>query len=98
MVHGQKIAGSAQRRTLKALLQHGSLMLDNPLGQPGLTTLAEQNLPTPPDVDALATAWAHELANILNLDLLEGNLSEEETALVEQLRTKYVSDEWTKRR
>ncbi|NIA07180.1 MAG: hypothetical protein GWP14_06030 [Actinobacteria bacterium] len=98
MVCGRKIAGSAQRRTLKALLQHGSLMLDNPLAQPGLTTLAEHRLSRPADADALAGAWANELANTLGLNLVQGNLSEAETALAEQLLAKYASDEWTKRR
>ena len=98
MVCGRKIAGSAQRRTLKALLQHGSLMLDNPLRQPGLTTLAEHRLSRPADTDTLARAWANELTKTLGLNLIEGNLTEAETALAEQLRTKYASDEWTKRR
>ena len=98
MVAGCKIAGSAQRRTLKALLQHGSLILDNPLGQPGLATLAEHKLSRPLDADTLARAWASELANTLELNLVEGNLSEGEAALAEQLRAKYASDEWTKRR
>ena len=98
MVSGRKISGSAQRHTLKALLQHGSLMLDNPLGQPGLTTLAEHKLSRPVDADTLARAWADELAKTLELNFVQGKLSEAETALAEQLRTKYASDEWTKRR
>ena len=97
LVAGRKIAGSAQRRTLKSLLQHGSLMLDNPLNQPGLTTLAEHNLSEPPDVHALATAWAGELAKTLDLNLSQGSLSDTEASLAETLRAKYASAEWTRR-
>ena len=98
LVAGRKIAGSAQRRTLKGVLQHGSLMLDNPLGQPGLATLAEHKLSGPADASFLATSWAGELAKTLGLNFAEGVLSETESSLAGQLRTKYVSDEWTKRR
>ena len=98
MVRGRKIAGSSQRRTLKALLQHGSLMLDNPLGQPGLATLAEHRLSRPADADTLARAWANELAKTLDLNFVEGKLTEAEKTLADQLRTKYTSDEWTRRR
>ena len=98
LVAGRKIAGSAQRRTLKGVLQHGSLMLDNPLGQPGLATLAEHELSGPADARFLATAWAGELAETLDLNLTEGMLSETESSLAEKLRAKYASAEWTKRR
>ena len=98
MVADKKIAGSAQRRTLKALLQHGSLMLDNPLGQPGPTTLAEHKPSEPPDAHLLAKAWAKELARTLGLNLAEGSLSETEVSLAETLQAKYASAEWTKRR
>ena len=98
MVCGRKIAGSAQRRTLNALLQHGSLMLDNPLAQPGLATLAEYSLSQPADPDTLARSWASVLAKTLDLNFVEGKLTEAEETLADQLRTKYASDEWTKRR
>lgn len=98
MIDGRKIAGSAQRRTLNALLQHGSFMLDNPLGQPGLTTLADYNLKLLPDPDSLAQTWAQHLAEALNLRLQQLPLTEQETSLVQDLRRKYASDEWTKRR
>lgn len=98
MVAGRKIAGSAQRRTLNALLQHGSLMLDNTLTQPGLTTLAEHPLSQPAQPGKIARAWSDELARTLDLSFAEGELTEQEEALAQQLRTKYVSDEWTRRR
>jgi len=98
MANGRKIAGSAQRRTLKSLLQHGSLMLDNPLDQPGLATIADFQLPNPPDADALARAWAQQLATDLQLELVVGELNETERELLDPLRAKYSSDQWTKRR
>ena len=98
MVNGKKIVGSAQRRTLKSLLQHGSLMLENPLGQPGVATVAEFHLANPPGADALAAAWAQQLALTLHLELTPGQLNETEIALLDPLKRKYASDHWTKRR
>ena len=98
MVNAKKIAGSAQRRTLKSLLQHGSLMLDNPLGQPGLATIADFQLDNPPDADALAAAWAQQLASSLQLELVADQLNDTVIALLDSLRLKYASDLWTERR
>jgi len=98
MANAKKIAGSAQRRTLKSLLQHGSLMLDNPLGQPGVATIADFQLANPPDADALAAAWAQQLASSLQLELVADQLNDTEMALLDSLRLKYASDHWTKRR
>lgn len=98
IVNGKKIAGSAQRRTLKSLLQHGSLMLDNPLAQPGLATIREFQLSNPPDADTLAAAWAQQLATSLQLEFLSAGLNDIEMALLDSLRLKYASDLWTKRR
>ena len=98
MVNGKKIAGSAQRRTLKSLLQHGSLMLDNPLKQPGVATIADFHPADPPDADSLAAACASQLANTLHLELTPGELNENEIALLDPLKQKYASDQWTKRR
>ncbi len=98
MVNGKKIAGSAQRRTLKGLLQHGSLMLDNPLGQPGLATIADFQLPHPPAPDSLAKAWAQQLATTLQLQFVADQLNDVEMALLDSLKLKYASDQWTKRR
>ncbi len=98
MIDGSKITGSAQRRTLKALLQHGSFMLDNPLNQPGLATLADYNLNPPPQAEGLAQAWAQRLAEALGLEFCNSDLTQQEESLVQSLRSKYASDEWTKRR
>ncbi len=97
-IGGKKIAGSAQRRTLKSVLQHGSLMLDNSLGQPGLATVADFELVNPPDADELALAWAKQLGSIVQLELVPGKLNDIEIALLDSLREKYASDEWTQRR
>ena len=97
-INGKKIAGSAQRRTLKSLLQHGSLMLDNPLGQPGLASIADFQLVNPPDAGDLALAWAKQLGSIVQLELVPGKLNDIEMALLDSLREKYASDFWTKRR
>ena len=98
MIDGKKIAGSAQRRTLKALLQHGSFMLDNPLHQPGLATLADYQINPQADPDSLAKSWAKQLAEPLSLNFCPAELTQHERSLIQPLRRKYISDEWTKRR
>lgn len=98
MINGKKIAGSAQRRTLKSLLQHGSLMLANPLGQPGLATIGDFRLTNSPDAEVLAKEWAKQLGNIVQLELVPGGLNDIEMALFASLREKYASEQWTERR
>jgi len=73
-------------------------MLDNPLGQPGVATIADFQLANPPDADALAAAWAQQLASSLQLELVADQLNDTEMALLDSLRLKYASDLWTKRR
>ena len=98
IVNGKKILGSAQRRTLKSLLQHGSLIIANPLGQPGAVSVADFQLADPPDADSLVADCASQLATTLELQLTPGKLNETEIALLDPLKSKYTSDEWTKRR
>jgi len=99
MVNGKKIAGSAQRRTLHSLLQHGSLMLGNPLQQPGVISLADYLQPAGrTDPPSLARAWADELAKALGLIFAPATLNQTERSLAEALREKYTGEAWTKRR
>ena len=97
-INGKKIAGSAQRRTLNSFLQHGSLMLGNPLGQPGLATMADFQLVNPPTAEDLALEWAKQLGATLQLELVPDKLNDIEMALLDSLREKYASDCWTNRR
>lgn len=89
-----KIAGSAQRRTLQAVLQHGSIILGNrfaqqPTAQPG------------GDYDSLVAAvrdrFVEAFAAASGVRLESGEWSQAELQASAQLRGKYAGDEWTKR-
>ena len=73
-------------------------MLGNPLGQPGLATMADFQLVNPPTADDLAMEWAKQLGDIAQLELVPSRLNDTEMALLDSLREKYASDFWTKRR
>ncbi len=98
LLGGAKIAGSAQRRRRGALLQHGSLILRTSAAAPevpGLFDVTVREL----DEAALLGAWQAEAARRLGLRLAEGEISEAEMALAEQLmREKYAAVEWNEKR
>ena len=73
-------------------------MLGNPLGQPGLATMADFQPVNPPTADDLALEWAKQLGATLQLELVPDKLNDIEMALLDSLREKYASDFWTKRR
>ncbi len=110
LVNGRKISGSAQRRTGKALLQHGTLLL-------GLDPEAWlDTIKVPPGFKAnnfklrmttigweLGRCRLNEVINAvvkgfseaLNVKLVEEGLNEEELKLAEALKRKYESRDWT---
>ena len=55
LVDGEKLAGSAQRRTPRAVLQHGSAVLERRFGQQPAAALADS---APCTAEWLAGAWA----------------------------------------
>lgn len=93
-----KIAGSAQRRSRGAVLQHGSVLLGRSPAAPELdppSDLAEART----DVRQLTQRWLNELARRLALTWAAEPLSDPERRQAAALvHTKYGSDDWTRNR
>lgn len=94
LVGTDKIAGSAQRRTRRAVLQHGSIVLANRFDQqptarvPGIF---EQT------VAHLRARLPAALAEVIEVTVEPGEWSADELTLTESLIGKYAGDEWTRR-
>lgn len=89
-----KVAGSAQRRSAAAVLQHGSILLRRSPAAPeldGLSDLTGETLAA----SSLATAWLPRLAGRLELDWHEFPLETDELQSVDLLVAgKYGTDRW----
>jgi len=93
-----KIAGSAQRRTRGAVLQHGSVLLARSTAAPELDGLAEA-AGTPIPREQLAGDWLDRLAERMALAWRQEPLSDGERDRAAVLaRDKYGSDRWTRHR
>jgi lipoate-protein ligase A len=93
-----KIAGSAQRRSRGAVLQHGSVLLGRSLMAPELDGLAEAAA-VRPDGDQLASAWSARLAETFSLRWQPGVLTDSEGHRSQEFaREKYDSLLWTQHR
>ncbi len=94
LLEGRKLAGSAQRRTRKAILQHGSIILANRYDQHHVATItdyidiADEAL-LPPLIDALGQR--------LGAKLQQGPWSEDELIRAEELTAKYGGEEWLRK-
>lgn len=109
-VNGRKLIGSAQRRFSRALLQHGSILID--IDYPTWTTLFPQAkdlearataltsiLGRPPSWEALAQALRGGFEEGANVSFEVGALTRRERAVVrESVRERYGTSEWTLRR
>ncbi|HIQ23119.1 MAG TPA: lipoate--protein ligase family protein [Planctomycetes bacterium] len=95
---GVKVAGSAQRRSATAVLQHGSVLLDRSRCAPDVPGLADL---AGPGIDdrALIGPWLRRLADRLAFAWYEEPLSEAEQAAASKLvETKYDNPLWTRHR
>jgi lipoate-protein ligase A len=98
LVGGGKIAGSAQRRSAGAVLQHGSVLLRRSAAAPeldGLEVWAGSSI----SAEALPQPWLRELSRHLLLSWRNDPITRSERRRVEELADrKYGSDGWTRRR
>lgn len=93
LVGGNKIMGSAQRRTRQAVLQHGSLILDRRFNQQqcaAVSDFIEFNIDEhlPELADMIATTSTS----------MQNCLTKAECELADELRDKYNNPAWTQRR
>lgn len=106
MVNNRKIGGNAQRRSREIIFQHGSIPLQNRVGQ-GLnylkikpqgiyqatTCLAGEGIAV--GYDQLKDTLVQQFAGQLGIELQASSLTEQEQALSEQLiNNKYCNDLW----
>ena len=91
----EKIAGSAQRRTREAILQHGSVVLGNRFSQQA-TALCP--IPFEASVRQIRSDFVEHLTEISGQCVQTGEWTSAELAAAEQLEPKYAGDEWTRRR
>ena len=107
---GRKLAGSAQMRSDGVVLQHGAVPLfgeitricallsarPDPERVRARATTVQEALGRRVSWDEAAKAMAAGFGEVLNLRLVPGILTSEETDRVEWLRaTKYATDDWT---
>jgi hypothetical protein len=90
LADGRKIMGSAQRRTTKAVLQHGSLLLDSRFEQQQCATVAEfaPNFNIDDHLGEIAASLAPPHAH-----RVEG-MDAGELVLADTLRDKYAGGAW----
>lgn len=95
---GFKIAGSAQRRSRDAVLQHGSVLLDRSPAAPEIEAPTEM-AQVAADPAGLIEVWLPHLAAGLGVEWHRGPLSHSERDQAEALvRTKYGCEDWTRNR
>lgn len=94
LLGGDKIAGSAQRRTRNAVLQHGSIVLANRFSQQPSAVVER---PFEESIRDVRSAMVEEFARISGVSCGSGNWSGEELTAAEALHDKYASEAWTRR-
>lgn len=95
---GHKIAGSAQRRWKRGLVQHGSLLLEQSRYAPelpGLRDLASFTMST----ELLIQSWIEKLSSRLNLKFVPAPMTDNETIRMGKwTEEKFLRPAWTEKR
>jgi lipoate-protein ligase A len=94
LVGHDKIAGSAQRRTRHAVLQHGSIVLANRFAQQPTAVAAG---PFAQSLAQLRTAFPQALQETTKVAGRPAHWSPSELDLAEELFAKYAGPDWTNR-
>jgi len=99
LLGGDKIAGSAQRRTRQAVLQHGSIVLGNRFAQQMTASASESTEPDDPvkKISEIRNAFPEQVSKALGVEFELTGWSEEEQRLASNLREKYSGENWTRR-
>ena len=95
LIGHDKLAGSAQRRTRRGILQHGSILWERRYDQQPSAALGPLlNL----DMEEFAARWLAALADVTCQTFSPSAWTAAELHLAETLRAKCAGDEWTLRR
>jgi len=98
LIDDAKIAGSAQRRHKKALLQHGSVLLQKSVAAPELKGISDfAGISIQPG--EIASRWASRVGQRLGLSLKPANPTSEEYESADRLAgERYANQHWTCRK
>lgn len=94
LVGSDKIAGSAQRRTREAILQHGSIVFGNRFEE---QPTANVSIPVDDPIGKLRSSFAVHLGAVMGEDIISGSWNDSELALADTLTQKYAGSEWIDR-
>ena len=94
LIGPDKIAGSAQRRTREAVLQHGSIVVANRYAQQATARVPR---PVEESIRHLRAAFVDQLAGATGESFEPGDWTASELASADALIGKYAGDEWTRR-
>jgi len=95
LANGLKIAGSAQKRTAAAVLQHGSIILANRFGEHPAADLNRYETST---LDRLAEHLAAAICRRLSLHAEPDRWQPQEISIAARISEKYNSQAWLRRR
>ena len=94
LVGEDKLAGSAQRRTQQAVLQHGSIILERRFEQQPAAAITSSISTTAQD---LAERMTRALARLSGVEPTSGQWQPEELSAAERFTRKYAGDQWTRK-
>ncbi len=97
LVGPNKVAGSAQRRHQRAVLQHGSVLVRRSAHAPelqGICDLTADRI----DIDSLRTRWLDRIGKLLELRLVTQPLPPSICDAATEIVEKFKSDAWNLRR
>jgi len=94
LVGDDKIAGSAQRRTTSAVLQHGSIILGNRFAE---QPTARINRPYEEAARRIRERFPRYFARVADISVEPGDWTADEQAAAVELIPQYAGAEWTKR-
>lgn len=94
LVGADKIAGSAQRRTRTAVLQHGSIVLENRFADQPTASISR---PFEESMTRLREAFARHFARVTGLSIRPAEWTSEELSTANALTPKYAGPDWTRR-
>ncbi len=98
ILHGQKICGSAQRRSNGAVLQHGSILVGRSQFAPELPGI-EDLTPGGLETCRLVQAWGKSLETVLNVALTRKPWTASEMESARQIqRDRFTRPDWNCRR
>ena len=93
-----KICGSAQRRHLSRVLQHGSVLLNKSIAAPELSGIHDL-VASAPELASLRGAWLARLVHLLRVDVEPSGLFVQEQAIAEAIAEgKFRNPNWISRR